>query len=83
MPPGLQPVSWQRMIRAVEKVRQRMQRSAESIDQTNVPYAIVSDQAEYVRTCPVTVLISNYKTGRRNGRAKPAGRRLVAFVNDH
>ena len=39
------PVSWDRMIRAVEKVRERMLRAVRALEQANVPYAIVGGNA--------------------------------------
>ena len=41
----LAPVSWQRMIRAVEKVRERMLRAVQALEQASVPYAIAGGNA--------------------------------------
>ncbi|HLH56024.1 MAG TPA: hypothetical protein VKY92_20650 [Verrucomicrobiae bacterium] len=41
----LAPVSWQRMIAAVEKVRERLLRAARALERANVPYAIVGGNA--------------------------------------
>ncbi len=41
----LAPVSWQRMIAAVEKVRERLLRAAKALERANVPYAIVGGNA--------------------------------------
>ena len=41
----LAPVSWARMIRAVEKVRERLLRAARALDAAGVPYAIVGGNA--------------------------------------
>src|ERR1051325_6484094 len=41
----LAPVSWQRMIAAVERVRDRLLRAAKALEQANVPYAIVGGNA--------------------------------------
>ena len=41
----LAPVSWARMIRAVEKVRDRMLRAARALDAANVPYAVAGGNA--------------------------------------
>jgi hypothetical protein len=38
-------VSWERMERAVEKVRQRLLRAASTLEQAGVPYAVVDDNA--------------------------------------
>ena len=38
-------MSWQRMIRAVEKVRERMLRAVQALEQANVPYAIADGNA--------------------------------------
>ena len=40
-----QPVSWQRMSDAVAKVRQRLLRAAEALDETGVPYAVIGGNA--------------------------------------
>src|ERR1041384_5205517 len=41
----LAPVSWPRMIRAVEKVRDRLLRAARALEAAGVPYAIVGGDA--------------------------------------
>ena len=41
----LAPVSWQRMIAAVEKVRDRLLRAVKALEQANIPYAIVGGNA--------------------------------------
>jgi hypothetical protein len=41
----LEPVSWPRMLRAVEKVRERLLRAAKALDHANVPYAVVGGNA--------------------------------------
>src|SRR5258705_8237035 len=38
-------VSWERMIRAVEKVRQRLQRAAAALEAAGVPYAVAGGNA--------------------------------------
>lgn len=38
-------VSWERMIRAVEKVRDRLLRAAAALDKVGVPYAVVGGNA--------------------------------------
>src|SRR5687767_10104528 len=38
-------VSWDRMIRAVEKVRQRLQRAAAVLDAAKIPYAVAGGNA--------------------------------------
>ena len=38
-------ISWERMIRAVEKVRDRLLRAARALDEAGVPYAIVGGNA--------------------------------------
>jgi hypothetical protein len=38
-------VSWERMIRAVEKVRERLNRAAGALDKAGVPYAVVGGNA--------------------------------------
>jgi hypothetical protein len=41
----LAPVSWERMIRAVEKVRQRLLRAAIALRVAGIPYAVAGDNA--------------------------------------
>lgn len=41
----LQDFSWERMVRAVEKVRQRLSRAASALEQAGVPYAVVGGNA--------------------------------------
>ena len=41
----LAPVSWVRMIRAVEKVRERLLRAARALEEAGVPYAIAGGNA--------------------------------------
>ncbi|HEX6987644.1 MAG TPA: nucleotidyltransferase family protein [Planctomycetaceae bacterium] len=43
--PELQPVSWERMIRAVEKVRERLLRAAAALEAAGVPYAATGGNA--------------------------------------
>jgi hypothetical protein len=38
-------VSWERMIRAVEKVRERLQRAAAALEQASIPYAVIGGNA--------------------------------------
>ena len=45
MQADLEPVSWTRMIHAVEKVRDRLLRAARALDKANVPYAVVGGNA--------------------------------------
>jgi cellobiose-specific phosphotransferase system component IIA len=35
----LAPVSWRRMIRAVEKIRERLLRAVKALEEANLPYA--------------------------------------------
>lgn len=41
----LGPVSWERMIRAVDKVRERLTRTAVTLEHHQLPYAIIGDLA--------------------------------------
>lgn len=41
----LGPVSWERMIRAVEKVRERLMRAAKALEASGVPYAVAGGNA--------------------------------------
>jgi Uncharacterised nucleotidyltransferase len=41
----LHPVSWDRMVRAVEKVRERLRRVTAALDAAGVPYAVIGGNA--------------------------------------
>src|SRR5271167_4907681 len=41
----LGPVSWERMIRAVEKVRDRLRRATQALEEAAVPYAVIGGNA--------------------------------------
>ena len=41
----LGPISWERMIRAVEKVRERLRRATGALDAAGVPYAVIGGNA--------------------------------------
>src|SRR5438874_4507026 len=43
--PAIGAVSWQRMIRAVEKVRERLRRVVAALEAAGVPYALVGGNA--------------------------------------
>src|ERR1051325_9163705 len=43
--PVLVPVSWARMIRAVEKVRDRLERAVKALDAAHLPYAVAGGNA--------------------------------------
>lgn len=43
--PDLRPVSWERMINAVEKVRQRLLKTAAALEAAGVPYAVTGGNA--------------------------------------
>ena len=43
--PSLAPVSWERMIRAVEKVRERLLRAAHALRAAGIPYAVAGGNA--------------------------------------
>lgn len=44
-PTVIGPVSWERMIRAVEKVRERMMRAVAALEKAGVPYAVAGGNA--------------------------------------
>jgi hypothetical protein len=44
-PPRIGEVSWERMLRAVEKVKQRLLRAAAALDKAGVPYAVAGGNA--------------------------------------
>lgn len=41
----LQPVTWERMIRAVEKVRERLMRATKALEEAGIPYAVIGGNA--------------------------------------
>ena len=41
----MQPISWERMVRAVEKVRERLLRATDALDAAGVPYAVAGGNA--------------------------------------
>jgi hypothetical protein len=41
----LGPISWERMIRAVEKVRERLQRATRALEAAGIPYAVIGGNA--------------------------------------
>src|SRR6266516_2865528 len=43
--PSLQDATWERMIRAVEKVRERCDRAAKALEAAGVPYAVIGGNA--------------------------------------
>jgi hypothetical protein len=43
--PSAVNISWERMIRAVEKVRERLLRAGSALDQAGIPYAVVGGNA--------------------------------------
>jgi len=45
MDSALGEVSWERMVQAVEKVRQRLLRAAEALERAGIPYAVVGGNA--------------------------------------
>jgi hypothetical protein len=44
-PANLDPVSWPRMIRAVEKVRERLTRAVRALEGAGIPYALAGGHA--------------------------------------
>ena len=42
---GLVPVSWPRMVRAVEKVRDRLLRAAQALEKAGISYAVAGGHA--------------------------------------
>ena len=45
MPIELGPISWERMIRAVEKVRERLHRATAALEAAGIPYAVIGGNA--------------------------------------
>src|ERR1700676_2411096 len=39
------PLAWERMVTAVEKVRERMRRAAAALEQAQIPYAVIGGNA--------------------------------------
>ena len=86
---GYGEVSWERMIRAVEKVRERLMRAAGALNKAGIPYAVAGgnavaawvsrvDEAAVRNTRDVDVLL-------RRGDLEPAGEALAeaGFVRRH
>lgn len=82
--PELQPVSWERMIRAVEKVRERLLRAAAALEAAAVPYAATGgnavaawvsrvDEAAVRNTRDVDVLIRRADFDRARAALESAG----------
>jgi hypothetical protein len=47
------PLAWERMVTVVEKVRERLRRAAQALEQANVPYAVVDGNAVAAWVCEV------------------------------
>lgn len=82
-------VSWERMIRAVEKVRERLVRAARALDAAGVPYAVVGgnavaawvsrvDEAAVRNTQDVDILLCRSDLARASAALATAG-----FVHRH
>src|SRR6476660_3498853 len=41
----ISPLAWERMVTAVEKVRDRLRRAAQALEQAQIPYAVVGGNA--------------------------------------
>ena len=41
----ISPLAWERMVTAVEKVRDRLRRTAQALDAAGVPYAVIGGNA--------------------------------------
>src|SRR5437667_2643829 len=77
-------VSWERMIRAVEKVRERLLRATSVLDQAGIPYAVVGgnavaawvsriDEAAVRNTQDVDILLRRSDLARAKEAMAPAG----------
>src|SRR5205085_7065336 len=89
----LGPVSWERMERAVEKVRERLLRAAGALERAGVPYAVVGgnavaawvsrvDEAAVRNTQDVDLLLRRADLDAATAALAPAGfvRRHVAGI---
>src|SRR5437762_11722281 len=92
--PILAPVSWPRMIRAVEKIRERLLRAAKALEAANVPYAVAGgnavaawvsrvDEAAVRNTRDVDLLLRRNDLDAAEAALAPAGfiRRHVASID--
>src|SRR4029453_252888 len=88
-PDVIGPVSWERMIRAVEKVRERMMRAVAALEKANIPYAVAGgnavaawvsrvDEAAVRNTQDVDLLLRRADLGRAKEALASAG-----FVSRH
>jgi len=77
-------ISWERMIRAVEKVKERMHRAAAALSQAGVPYAVVGgnavaawvstiDEAAVRNTQDVNILLQRSDLSAATQALQPAG----------
>ncbi|HYV35206.1 MAG TPA: nucleotidyltransferase family protein [Gemmataceae bacterium] len=41
----ISPLAWERMVTAVEKVRQRLRRASQALEQSGIPYAVIGGNA--------------------------------------
>ncbi|MBW3540527.1 MAG: nucleotidyltransferase family protein [Planctomycetes bacterium] len=80
----LGPVSWERMIRAVEKVRERLLRATAALERAGVPYAVIGgnavaawvsrvDESAVRNTQDVDLLIRREDLERVKAALEPAG----------
>src|SRR5437773_12149069 len=87
-------ISWERMIRAVEKVRERLLRATAALEKAGVPYAVVGgnavaswvssvDEAAVRNTQDVDLLLRRADLDRPSDALAPAGfvRRHVAGID--
>src|SRR5437868_12100469 len=82
-------LAWERMVTAVEKVRERLRRAAEALEQAGIPYAVVGgnavaawvsevDEAAVRNTQDVDILLRRADLERAKAALAPAG-----FVHRH
>jgi hypothetical protein len=80
----LGPISWERMIRAVEKVRDRLRRAAQALEAAGIPYAVIGgnavaawvsrvDESAVRNTQDVDILLDRKDLERAKAALAPAG----------
>lgn len=45
------PLAWERMVTAVEKVRERLRRAAMALEQAAIPYAVAESSSSIIPQC--------------------------------
>src|SRR3989440_13101996 len=83
-PQEISPLAWERMVTAVEKVRDRLRRTAQALEQAQIPYAVIGgnavaawvgevDEAAVRNTQDVDILLRRADLDRAKVALAPAG----------